>query len=150
MTQTRFRLEGLLQFTEQLVDLLTLELSALERRVQAARAGYEALKQEEAAAFEGLGRARPEVLPAAFAYLDRLKVRAEELSRAIADLEAQLARKRQELLAAEKEHKMLLKLKAEFEATMLAGLRRREQQFLDDLGSSRHWRRRSGGGRAAG
>jgi len=150
VTQARFRLEGLLQFTEQLVDLLILELSALERRLQAARADYEALKQADATALEGLARARPEVLPTAFAYLDRLRARAEELTRAIADLEGQLARKREELLAAEKEHKMLLKLKEEFEATMRAGLRRREQQFLDDLGSSRHWRRRCGGGRAAG
>ncbi len=145
---TRFKLDGLLQFTEQLVDLLTLELSALERSLQAARAGYEALKREQTAALEGLARAQLEVLPAAFAYLDRLKARAEELSRAIADLEGQLAQKREELLAAEKEHKMLLKLKEEFEATMLAGLRRREQQFLDDVVSSRHWRRRYGGGRA--
>ncbi|MER3450346.1 MAG: hypothetical protein C4315_11465 [Chloroflexota bacterium] len=145
---TRFKLDGLLQFTEQLVDLLTLELSALERSLQAARAGYEALKREQTAALEGLARAQLEVLPTAFAYLDRLKARAEELSRAIADLEGQLAQKREELLAAEKEHKMLLKLKEEFEATMLAGLRRREQQFLDDVGSSRHWRRRYGGGRA--
>ncbi|MER3397968.1 MAG: hypothetical protein C4316_05415 [Chloroflexota bacterium] len=145
---TRFKLDGLLQFTEQLVDLLTLELSALERSLQAARAGYEALKREQTAALEGLARAQLEVLPTAFAYLDRLKARAEELSRAIADLEGQLAQKREELLAAEKEHKMLLKLKEEFEATMLAGLRRREQQFLDDVVSSRHWRRRYGGGRA--
>ncbi len=146
MREARFRLESLLQFADQLVDLITLELSALERRQAATQEALESCRQEQTAVLNRVASGcppAPAVLVAAYAYLDRLEKKAAELCGSIAELEAAIARKRDELLAAEKERRMLLKLKEEFEAALRAGLARRHQQFLDDLAGSRHFRRRS-------
>lgn len=135
MSNALFRLESLLEFADRLVDLLTLELATLERSLEATRADLEVCRQEQAAVLDHLaGPGSPDaaVLATAYAYLDRLREKAAALEACAAELEAAICRKREELLAAQKEHKMVLKLKAEFEAAWRAGLRRREQQFLDE------------------
>lgn len=149
--ETRFRLESLLQFADQLVDLLTLELSALERSLLAAREAAadvsRRLRHERAAVLKQTaeGGFRPPEVASVWAYLERLERKAAELKESAAALEAAVARKRDELLAAEKERRMLLKLKEEFEAAVRAELNRRHQQFLDELAGGRHFRSRHEG-----
>lgn len=148
MKDARFRLESLLQFADQLVDLMTLELSALERNLLSAREAAadvsRRLRHERAAVLKQTaeGGFRPPEIASVWAYLERLERRAAELKESAAALEAAVARKRDELLAAEKERRMLLKLKEEFEAAVRAELNRRHQQFLDELAGGRHFRSR--------
>ncbi len=149
MSGAEFRLESLLQFADQLVDLLTLELSTLERSLKTAREDLEACRQEQAAVLDRLaGPGSPDagMLATAYAYLDWLGRRAARLAACAGELEAAISRKRDELLAAEKERRMILRLKEEFEAAWRAGLRRREQQFLDEQAGSGWLRRRRGAG----
>lgn len=138
MATFKFSLEPVLRYKESLVDLFQMELATLEQRARQARAVRDALKTQiehsNAELRDRLDQGRLDVDE-----VNRYRIYAADLSRRldrqqaiVADLEAQVASKREELLEVRQDQEMLEELKQRQLERFQEEVHQAEAQLIDE------------------
>lgn len=139
MTPARFRLQSVLSYKEKLVNLLQIELGALERARQREEARLADLKQERRARLEGIAAEQAdglldlERLTAAYAFIARLDQELEVQRLAVEAAARRVEEKRVQLAQKHQETKVLDKLKERHAAARRRELQSLEAKVMDEI-----------------
>jgi len=133
-----FPLQPVLSYKEDMVDLLERQLAQLlgeRRRLQAVLSALRAQRSQMHVQLqrEHRGTLRLERIQQYRLYLDLLRERIDDEQRRLAELEARIDAKRDELLAMMQDKEMLERLREKAEARFLTHLENQEADLNDEL-----------------
>jgi len=133
-----FPLQPVLAYKEDMVDLLERQLAQLlgeRRRLQAVLSALRAQRSQMHVQLqrEQRGTLRLERIQQYRLYLDLLRERIDDEQRRLAELEARIDAKRDELLAMMQDKEMLERLREKAEARFLTHLENQEADLNDEL-----------------
>lgn len=153
MAGFRFSLEPVLAYRKSLVELLQMELAVLEQRASQARLVRDALmaeiEQGNASLRDLLGQGRLDMdaVVRLGVYRQALSTRLQQQRAIVADLEAQVADKREELLKVQQDQEMLDALKRRQWQRFQQRLEQAEVRLIDESAIAGFNRRRMADGR---
>lgn len=138
MPRFKFSLEPVLQYKASLVELLQMELATLQQHAREARAVLAALTAERehtnAVLRDKLNQGQLDIdtVTRYRTYLEDLSERLSRQESVVADLEAQVADKRQELIEVQQDEEMLTELKQRQFDHFLEKLDQVEARLIDE------------------
>lgn len=139
----RFSLDALLQVKENRVKTLKRELAVLKRALADERDRLEGYREERKRYMEELQRKQREgILPAEVlwyeGFISDLADKIHWHRKRVEELERSIEEKRQELVVASQQKRILERLKEKRWAEFMRELDRRERAFLDEIGIRRN------------
>jgi flagellar FliJ protein len=146
MTQ-KFSLQRVLDFKEQVEDLLQIEVAAIEGRRIELQHAIETMQASWKTTSLQLARGEidPPMIGTITDYLVAIQYRIEEGVRCLTEIEAELEGKRRELTAAYQEREMLQRLKERHATAARKAEQRRDNRTMEEVATQQYLRREDSG-----